>query len=223
VGTPIGTPEPGSRTLSLSPWVRVALEKILPGLEANRLFQSLDSLFGSRENYTLVGSVSMHMHALEAASNSHSALPAPNDIDVVVNSRGIDKLQLANEKTLQALGLRRDKDLSHVLYVTRLGHGDLKIDVVKSATPGFAKYMAHRHAIDEVPVASLDDCLKDYRQRLNDREFIQACGSPEAAKNKIKPWLDYFAHLTAQGPSNRPPSSSSLKRRRLSFDSSGQS
>ena len=218
--TPTGTPPAGGGSLGtaeLHPRISAALEKVIPGLDANRLFQSLDSLFGNRGEYTLVGSASMHIHALECRSEPDVTLPMPNDIDVVVTDRGIGKLDLANQERLNALNLRRDADLPHVLYVTRPGHDDLKIDVVKDRTPGFAKYTSNPQDIEDIQVGRLDHCLKDYRQRLEDPEFIQECGSKKQAEIKIKPWLDYFEKQPLEGQSNTAANSPPHKRLRL-FD-----
>jgi hypothetical protein len=217
VATPSGTPpRGGGPAAALTPRVSAALENVLPGLDANKLFKSLDNLFGNRGNYTVVGSASMHLHALETSSDAKLPLPLPNDIDLVVTDRGIDRLNLANPQKLSDLGFRRDADLAHVLYVKRVGQDDLKIDVVAGKTSGFKKYVANPHDIDNVQVGRLEDSLNDYRARMKDPEFIHQCGGEAAAEKKIQPWLNYFNQSAAQSQDSAS-AGPDIKKRRLAF------
>ncbi len=209
-------PRGADQANTLTPRISAALEKALPGVDANKLIQTLDRLFGNRGNYTLVGSASMHIHALESALESKLTLPLSNDIDVVVNDRAIDKLNIASPELLGDLELRRDPDLRHVLYMPRSNHDDLKIDVVSGRTSGFQRYVSNPHEIDSVQVGRLEDSLKDYQHRMNDPDFVQECGGKAEAEKKTKPWLDYFNQSTTQVQQSAA-ADSQLKRRRLSF------
>jgi hypothetical protein len=220
--TPPSTPSRENNSASvIPPRIQAALEKALPGVDSNKLIQSLDKLFGSRGNYTVVGSTSMHLHALEFP-NATRSLPLPNDIDVVVNERAINKLNLATPDTLSNLGLRRNPDNAHVLHMAQSNQTELKIDVVASKTPGFMKYQSNPHEIDGVQVGRLSDCLIDYQQRTKEPEFIQQCGGKAEADQKTQPWLNYFDQFTASAKTNSPDVNTA-SRKRLFQDSPEQS
>lgn len=176
---------------SLSPRVAATLESALPGINANKLIHTLDNLLGGRGNYTLVGSAAMHLHALEHP-NATCKLPLPHDLDVVVNDTAIRRVELANPETLGKLNLKRDANFAHVLHMTRENAPNLKIDIVRSSTPGFLKYQFNPHSIHNIQVGMLADCLADYKARRTDQEFVEQCGGQTQANAKVQPWLDYF-------------------------------
>lgn len=176
---------------SLIPRVASTLESALPGIDANKLIHALDTLLGGRGNYTLVGSASMHLHALEHP-NATCALPMPHDLDVVVNDTAIRRVELANTETLGRLNLKRDANFAHVLHMPRDNAPDLKIDIVHSSTPGFLKYQFNPHSIHGLQTGMLADCLADYKARRTDQEFVEQCGGQTQANAQVQPWLDYF-------------------------------
>lgn len=176
---------------SLTPHVVSALESALPGIDADKLICTLDTLLGGRCNYTLVGSACMHLHALEYP-NATCALPMPHDLDVVVNDTALRLVELANTEKLDELNLTRDAKLAHVLHMPRGNETDLKIDIVHSCTPGFLKYQVNPHCIHGLQAGMLAHCLADYKARRNDQEFVEQCGGQTEANAKVQPWLDYF-------------------------------
>jgi len=180
-----------TQNLLLNPRITTALENALPGIDANKLIHALDTLLGGRGNYTLVGSASMHLHALEHP-NATCALPRPHDLDVVVNDTAIRRVELANTETLGRLNLKRDANFAHVLHMPRDNAPDLKIDIVHSSTPGFLKYQFNPHSIHGLQTGMLTDCLADYKARRTDQEFVEQCGGQTPANAKVQPWLDYF-------------------------------
>ncbi len=180
-----------SQNLLVSTRVTATLENALPGINASKLVHALDTLLGGRGNYTLVGSAAMHLHALEHP-NATCKLPLPHDLDVVVNDTAIRRVELANPETLDKLNLKRDANFAHVLHMTRENAPNLKIDIVRSSTPGFLKYQFNPHSIHNIQVGMLADCLADYKARRTDQEFIEQCGGQTQANAKVQPWLDYF-------------------------------
>lgn len=152
---------------------------------------ALDSLLGGRGRYALVGSASLHLHAIEQP-NLTQTLPLPKDLDVVFDPRSSEKLDRISVQELAKMNLRRDPHQAHVLYLSRENMSDLKIDLVSSATPGFAKHYSGARCVDDIPVGRLSDTIADYKNRLRDPEFIKESGGKEKAKDKISPWLNYF-------------------------------
>ncbi len=180
-----------TQRFSLSPRIVATLENALPGVNASKLVHALDTLLGGRNNYTVVGSTCMHLHALEHP-NATCQLPQPNDLDIVVNDTAIRRVELANPATLHELQLKRDANLAHVLHMTRKNAPDLKIDIVHSNTPGFLKYQINPRFIDGLQAGMLADCLADYKARRTDQELVEQCGGQTQANSKVQPWLDYF-------------------------------
>lgn len=192
IDSPDHTPPP------LNLRVATALERALPGVDANTLIHTLDTLTGGRHSYTLVGSASMHLHALEHP-NATCSLPIPNDLDVVVNDSALRRVELASPETLGQLNLRRDRQFKHLLYLQRPNQPDLKIDVVPASTPGFMKFQANALSIHGVRIGRLADSLADYRTRLKDEEYIDQCGGQAQAHAKMQPWLKYFDQFDLGG------------------------
>ncbi|WP_341709753.1 hypothetical protein [Limnobacter sp.] len=185
------SPDRNQTNQTLAIQIASALESALPGVNASKLVHALDTLLGGRGNYTLVGSAAMHLHALEHP-NATCKLPLPNDLDVVVNDTAIRRVELANPETLDKLNLKRDANFAHVLNMTRENAPNLKIDIVRSSTPGFLKYQFNPHSIHNIQVGMLADCLADYKARRTDQEFVEQCGGQTQANAKVQPWLDYF-------------------------------
>lgn len=185
------SPDRNQTNQTLAIQIASALESALPGVNASKLVHALDTLLGGRGNYTLVGSAAMHLHALEHP-NATCKLPLPNDLDVVVNDTAIRRVELANPETLDKLNLKRDANFAHVLHMTRENAPNLKIDIVRSSTPGFLKYQFNPHSIHNIQVGMLADCLADYKARRTDQEFVEQCGGQTQANAKVQPWLDYF-------------------------------
>ncbi|MFN4044803.1 hypothetical protein [Limnobacter sp.] len=185
------SPDRNQTNQTLPIQIASALESALPGVNASKLVHALDTLLGGRGNYTLVGSAAMHLHALEHP-NATCKLPLPNDLDVVVNDTAIRRVELANPETLGKLNLKRDANFAHVLHMTRENAPNLKIDIVRSSTPGFLKYQFNPHSIHNIQVGMLADCLADYKARRTDQEFVEQCGGQTQANAKVQPWLDYF-------------------------------
>lgn len=184
--------------------VKLALENALPGISASTLIHSLDQLLRGRRNYTIVGSTSMHLHAIKHP-NKTCTLPKPNDIDVVASDVSVQRMRDFTETELSNLGLKRDENFAHVFHMAREGQADLKIDIVSDHTQGFKKYASNPIQIHGLNVGQLADALDDYRSRVSDREFIAQCGGTEQAKEKVGLWLKYFdqsANNTQQGSSN---------------------
>ena len=176
--------------------VKLALESALPGVDANTLIHSLDSLLRGRGNYAIVGSTSLHLQAIEHP-NRACALPEPNDIDVVVSEISVMRLDDFTRSELGKLGLRQDENLRHVFYMAREGQADLKIDVVSANKREFKKYALNPVSIHGLNVARVHDTLDDYRSRATDREFIQQCGGVDQAKHKLDLWMNYFDQTNA--------------------------
>lgn len=174
-----GSPD-RTQTSAVNPYIAATLERALPGINAGKLFQALDTLLGGRDNYTLVGSACMHLHALEYP-NGTCQLPQPNDLDVVLNDTAIRRLDMATPEKLNTLNLKRDADFRHVLHMPRENQADLKIDMVHAQTPGFFKYQHNPHSIHGVQVGMLADCMKDYKSRQT-----------EHCDTKNMAWSDYF-------------------------------
>lgn len=105
--TPPRTPSASAQALSAR--VTTALERALPGVDAEKLMSTLDSLLGGRGRYALVGSTSLHLHAIEQP-NFTQELPLPNDLDAVFDQRSSLKLECSNERELAELNLKRDPD-----------------------------------------------------------------------------------------------------------------
>ena len=156
------SPDRNQTNQTLPIQIASALESALPGVNASKLVHALDTLLGGRGNYTLVGSAAMHLHALEHP-NATCKLPLPHDLDVVVNDTAIRRVELANPETLGKLNLKRDANFAHVLHMTRENAPNLKIDIVRSSTPGFLKYQFNPHSIHNIQVGMLADCLADYK------------------------------------------------------------
>ena len=175
--------------------VKLALESALPGIDARVLIHSLDVLLGGRDNYTIVGSASMHLHAIEKP-NKTCILPMPNDLDVVVSDVRVQHLSRFTKNELTNLGLRQDEKFAHVMYAARQGQADLKIDIVSDHTQGFRKYSSGGIKICGLRVGCIEDTLEDYQSRISDREFVAQCGGAERAKEKVALLLKYFDNCT---------------------------
>lgn len=168
---------------ALSTRTTTVLGRALPGVDAEKLMSTLDRLLGGRCRYALVGSTSLHLHAIEHP-NLTQTLPLPNDLDVVFDHRSSLKLETSSEQELAEMNLKRDPNKPHVLYLSRENLPDLKIDLVKSSTPGFAKYYKEVQCIDDIPLGRLSDTIADYKSRLRDPEFIRESGGKKKLKAK---------------------------------------
>ena len=196
--------------------VKLALESALPGVDANTLIHSLDSLLRGRGNYAIVGSTSLHLQAIEHP-NRACALPEPNDIDVVVSEISVMRLDDFTRSELGKLGLRQDENLRHVFYMAREGQADLKIDIVSDHTQGFKKYSTGGLKICGLRVGCIEDTLQDYQSRISDQEFVVQCGGAERAKEKVALLLKYFdncAKNTQKESSDDADNMQALKRSR---------
>ena len=196
--------------------VKLALESALPGINASTLIHSLDLLLRGRHNYTIVGSTSMHLHAIKRPNKAYT-LPKPNDIDVVVSDVIVQRMRDFTESELSNLGLKRDENFAHVFHMAREGQAELKIDIVSDHTQGFKKYAIGRVEICGLHVGHIDDTLKDYQSRISDREFVAQCGGAERAKEKVALLLKYFdkcAKNTQKESSDDADNMQALKRSR---------
>lgn len=209
----------------LNPAVASALERALPGVNANALIHALDTLTGGRNSFTLVGSASMHLHALEHP-NATCSLPIPNDLDVVVNDSAMRRVELASAETLNQLNLKRDPNFKHTLYLSRANQADLKIDLVPASTPGFMKFQTNALSMHGVRIGRLTDSLDDCRTRLKDEDYVEQCGGQAQALAKVQPCLNYFdqfSQVTQPEQQLSPPTSTLVRRPLLNADQSRES
>lgn len=184
--------------------VTAALNEALPGIDVERLFHSLDVVFGNR-NYTLVGSASMHLHAI-ALPNATVTLPRANDLDLVIESNDINKLDFVTKDELNKLCLRCDDQKKHVLYYKHGNNLELKIDLIKSDNPLFKKYNDVIQ-IGGFSVRTLANSMASYSARARDADFITSHGGKDAAKAAVQPWFSYFDKFSLDAP---PPQETGL-------------
>lgn len=216
-----GTPPPlaDRAPQQLQDQVGLTLENAIPGIRANTLIHAIDVLLGGRDNYSIVGSTSMHLHALKHPNRTCS-LPLPHDIDLVACEQRVSVMGRIKNETLEKCGLKRDEKFAHVFHMARDGQPDLKIDIVSSKTPGFGKYRSSSVAIHGLNVGRITDTLNDYRARVSDPEFIKQCGGIEQARAKIEPWLKYFDQFREANSADTPESMGGERTRRHLLSSS---
>ena len=171
--------------------VKMALENAHPGIDAKALIHSLDVLLRGRGNYTIVGSTSMHLQAINNP-NPTLTLPIPNDIDVVASDVSVLCMQDFTKIELAKVGLRQPDTRGHVFYMARKGQADLKIDIVSDDKREFRKYALNPVQIHGLRVARIHDTLDDYMFRATDRDFIKQCGGAAQAKEKVSLYMNYF-------------------------------
>lgn len=189
--------------------VKLALESALPGIDAKALIHSLDVLLRGRGNYTIVGSTSMHLQAINNP-NPTLTLPMPNDIDVVASDVSVQRMQDFTDAEFAKVGLRQSDTRGHVFYMARKGQADLKIDIVSADKREFRKYALNPVQIHGLRVARVHDTLDDYKFRVTDRDFIKQCGSAAQAEEKVSLYMNYFE---VQAGTKRTVASGSLENR----------
>lgn len=195
-GIPVSGDSTPPRIINRSPEalqseVKMALENAHPGIDANALIHSLDVLLRGRGNYTIVGSTSMHLQAINNP-NPTLTLPMPNDVDVVASDVSVQRMQDFTNIELAKVGLRQSDNRGHVFYMAREGQADLKIDIVSDAKKEFRKYALNPAQIHGLSVARIHDTLDDYKSRATDRDFIKQCGGDSQAKEKVSLFMNYF-------------------------------
>lgn len=197
--TPISTPTSTPQSANLNapaqfdPAVETALNNALPNVDTAALFGSLDKLFGYRE-YTLVGSASMHIHAIDH-KNPNITLPPANDLDLVLKPEQILNLDLSGNK-LREQNLKYD-NVKKELYYKREDGSDLTIDLIHTTNRRFANCSTVE--IGGFNVRTLLDSMDSYKTRFNDSEFRAAVGGVSAAKDAVQPWFDYFDSYSLEG------------------------
>lgn len=166
-----------------------AIGRAHPGVNPKKLVATCDQLFRARLNYTLIGSTSLYLQALRFLKPDQ-ALPLPNDLDVAVNTAGMNHFNNMSKREMEQMQLTSDP--CGIVFMPRERGDDLRIDVTSDHEFGFAKYTQCASSIEGMKVAQIHHTYDEDLLRLIDPDYIELCGGLNNTKRMFNERWQHF-------------------------------